>query len=112
MDNLTEKLSQLLNDPGSMKQIADMAAALGVTPGGELPAEFPAEMPEQVITALNQTKALDQKQNALAHALMPYLRPGRRERLERAMQVARLSHLAGAALRSGVPLFREEDTHV
>ncbi len=76
-----------------MKQIMDTVSALGLTiPGAEDPAKAP-ELAEQVTSVLHQAQAQDQKQQALVRALMPYLRPGRQRRLERAMQLAQLSHL-------------------
>lgn len=92
-----------------MKQIMDMAAALGVAPDGGPP---PEQLPEKISDALHHAQAIDRKQEALVHALLPYLQPGRQARLERAMQIARLSHLAGAALRSGEAPSREEADHV
>ena len=90
------QLTQILNDPGRMQQIMDMAAALGVSTQDAIPPELPATLTQ----ALEANQALDRKQDALVQALLPYLRPGRQARLERAIRIARLSHLAGAALRS------------
>ena len=89
-------LTQILNDPGRMQQIMDMAAALGISTQDAIPPELPATLTK----ALEANQALDRKQDALVQALLPYLRPGRQARLERAIRIARLSHLAGAALRS------------
>ena len=108
MDDLSQKLTQILNDPGSMQQIMDMAATLGA--GSET--SLPPELPQAMTAALSQLQVKDEKQEALVHALMPYLRPGRRVTLERAVELARLSHAAGAALRSSGLLDRKEDDHV
>ena len=43
---------------------------------------------------------LEQKQEALLNALRPFLKPNRREKLDRAIRAARLSQLAGRALKS------------
>ena len=43
----------------------------------------------------------DGKQEALLCALKPFLRPERREGIDRAMQLAKLSQLAGIALKNG-----------
>ena len=94
MDNLQEKLNQILNDPGSLNQIMEMAAALG------LPMDAPPE-PEQISKALNRAQTLGEKHQALIHALLPYLKPNRQARLERAMQVAQLTQLAGFAMGNG-----------
>ena len=94
MDNLTEKLNQLLQDPASLDQIVQMAASLG------LPMDS-APQPEQMALAMHRVQALEEKQSALINALLPYLRPGRRARLERAMEIARLTQMAGCALQTG-----------
>ena len=101
MDEITSKLNQILNDPGSMQQILDMAAAFGL-PTQELPKTIEQVDPEQMSKVLHTAEARGKKQQALIHALLPYLRPGRQARLERAMQVAHLTHLASAALGSSV----------
>ena len=107
MDDIGEKLTQILNDPGSLQQIMEVVSALGgqqtSTDGGEtgqLPQPAPPEMLEDITKMLRQAEKEDKKQEALLQALRPFLKPNRQERLERAMQVAHLSHLAGIALRS------------
>ena len=103
-----EKLDQILNDPGSMKQIMEMVSALGLQ-SPEQENQFPSpELAAQMTNVLHQAKNRDQKQENLIHALLPYLRPGKRRRLERAMQVAQLSHLAGVALQNSVLEHGEE----
>lgn len=94
MDNLTEKLNQILKDPGSLNQIMEMAASLGLS------MDAPPE-PEQVSQALNQAQVMNEKHQALIHALLPYLKPNRQARLERAMQVAQMTQLAGFAMGNG-----------
>ena len=111
MDNLTEKLTQILNDTGSLQQIINMASALGMQDPQITPPAPDPDLAEHMTEALHHAQAQEQKQQALVHALLPYLRPGRQARLERAMQIAHLSHLAGAALRSGVPKPNNEEGH-
>ena len=106
MTDLNEKLTQILNDPGSMQQIMDMAAALS----GQSNA-VPAATPETIRNALQQVRPPDPKQEALVRALLPYLRPSRQIRLERAIQVAQLSHLAGFALQTASSPPGEETDH-
>lgn len=107
MDDLSEKLTQILNDPGSIQQIMQIANALGGPPQAEAAAgappapTAPPEMMDNISRMLHQAEKNDKKREALCQALRPYLRPNRQERLERAMQIAHLSHLAGLAFRSG-----------
>ena len=101
MDNLTEKLTQILNDPGSLQQIMNMASMLSAQAPQEAAPPPDPELAQHMTQALHHAQAQEKKQQALVHALLPYLKPGRQARLERAMQIAHLSNLAGAALRSG-----------
>lgn len=106
LTDINEKLNQILNDPGSMQQIMELAASLGGSPE-QLPV-----MPDTIRNVLQQANRTDPRQEALIRALLPYLRPGRQERLERAMQIARLSHLAEFALQTASIAQEQEANHV
>ena len=91
MDQLDDALGKLLNDPGAMAQVMRLAqnllpaqtdAGSDATPGVDLPAPKPDA----------------DRRSALLAALEPYLCPARREKLRRAMQLARLSGLMKAAM--------------
>lgn len=111
MDDLARQLEQILNDPGSLNQIMTLASSLGLQPPDALSPEQGPEMAAKVNAIFSESQAREQKQQALVRALLPYLRPGRQVRLERAMQVAHLSHLAGA-LRLQAPPSGEVGEHV
>ncbi len=115
MDELQQRIESVLNDPQQMKELLALARSLGA----ELPEELQeaAEQPEtespqeptkglgalmsQPLGALLQSAGkLEQKQEALLNALRPFLKPNRREKLDRAIRAARLSQLAGRALKS------------
>jgi len=98
LDNFTEQINQILNDPGSMQQIMELASALGIDPNAAGENQSANGIPKGFAQALNHAKEREEKQQALVRALLPYLRPGHQKRLERAIQIARLSHFAGAAL--------------
>ena len=117
MDDLEQKIKSVLSDPEQMQQVLNMARALGVSiPESEEPKarEQETSPPEQnippqagvdalsepVSQLLQQAGKLEKRQENLLNALKPFLKPNRREKIDRAMQVARLSHLAGYALRS------------
>lgn len=117
MDDLEQKIQSVLSDPEQMQQVLNMARALGVSiPESEEPKarEQETSPPEQnippqagvdalsepVSQLLQQAGKLEKRQENLLNALKPFLKPNRREKIDRAMQVARLSHLAGYALRS------------
>lgn len=119
MDDLNRKLTEILQDPGRIQQIMEMASAMGLnTAESEEEAVGPSVTKEaiaQVSQVLHQTEAKERKQQTLVRALLPYLSPKRQARLERAMQISHLSRLAGAALQSNqipTPLSGEEENHV
>lgn len=103
MDDLAAKLTQILNDPGSIQQIASLAGALApeqnaLSPSGAM--DIPEEFMTGLQSAIRKVGENDEKQEALVQALSPYLKPNRRQRLQQAVKIARLSQVAGAALRS------------
>ena len=100
MDDLEEKIAQVLNDPNQMAQIMAIAGSLGLKPPEKQTAEPPLSMPPQMAAMLEQAGKMEQRQETLLRALKPFLSPGRQERIDKAMQVARLSHLADYALRN------------
>ena len=93
MDDMEEKILGILRDPQQMEQIMAIAGNLGLSPEGDAPSA-----PLPVTELLQQFGAPDDRQDALMHALAPYLKPQRRKRLERALRLAKLSHIAGFAL--------------
>ena len=108
-EGIEEKLGQILNDPDSMAKIMSMAKSFG------MPSEAPAEpsapplMDEGMMLGLMQMMQAmqhsDGKQEALLQALKPYLAPARQAKLDRAMELARISHIAGFALKNNGNLF-------
>lgn len=112
MDDLEQKIQSVLSDPAQMAQVLEMAKSLGITlPEASAP---PAEPPEAAAQpeppkpdAPPPMGGLAQRQEALLRALEPFLRPARREKIERALQIARLTNLAGGALRNKQPGTRD-----
>ena len=68
---------------------------------GRHPARRPATTPScaAILQLVRQANQKDGPQEALLAALKPYLRPDRREKLDRAMRIARISQIAGGALK-------------
>lgn len=109
-DNLEEQLNRILADPDSMAQILSLAQSFGMQP--ESPPEPPDRIPpppappidgamlQGLMHLMQQTRQTDKKQEALVRALKPYLAPERRDKLDRAMQIAQISHLVSAALQN------------
>lgn len=107
-EGLESQLNEILNDPERMAQILSMAQSFGLQPP-ETPISAPPpscvppldpEMLQSMMQLMQQAQRADGKQEALLSALKPYLAPERREKLDRAIQLARISHLAGYALRN------------
>jgi len=113
LNNLNDRIEQVLNDPESLKQISEIASAMGFLDQSQT-MEVPApEITKNLSTVMEQLHQRDQKQENLIHALLPYLKPAKRQRLERAMQIAQLSQLAGAAISSDkISIVQEALRHV
>lgn len=112
MEGLEEKLGAILKDPGMMQKIMTMAQSLGGTPSQ--PAPQPEKSPAadidlsmlQKLAGLTRQSGIDKEQQALLHALHPYLSRQRIHKLENAMRAARMARFAAAALsQSGGELF-------
>lgn len=102
-ENLEEKLSQVLNDPNSMAQLMSFAQSLGMGPPDAPPPTGPPPGDDAfvrgILQLVRQANQKDGPQETLLAALKPYLRPDRREKLDRAMRIARISQIAGGALK-------------
>ena len=108
---MIEQITQIMNDPDQMKQIMEIAASLGLGEPSSAPTEHSAEFPAELTKFLTQAQKKDEKQQALVRALLPYLRPAHQKRLENAIRVAKLSHIAGAALRTESQTSSKEVTY-
>lgn len=109
MDEMTEKLGAILNNPQMMQQIMAMAGSLSQNPP-QKPEEPPApQIPAspgdmaamQRILGLARQSGIDQNQQTLLKALSPYLSRERISKLEKAMRSAKIAALATGFLRSG-----------
>lgn len=98
MEEMEEKILGVLNDPEKMAQVMEMAKSLGFSPE-DAPAQA-ADASAPVLELLRNAGTSDHRQAALMDALVPYLKPQRREKLQRALRLAKLSHLAGYALQN------------
>lgn len=116
MEEISQKLNEILQDPARIQQIKEMASAMGLSDTTEEATEPPIiqEALQQVSHVLHQTEAKEQRQQALMRALLPYLSPRRQGKLEKAIQLSRLSRLAGVALQNSSlsSLLSEEESHV
>ena len=106
MSDMEERLNALLSNPQLMQQISAMAQAMGNTP--QESSETPPAPAGSFDPAMIQTMAqmlgnagVDHHQKALLHALSPYLSTYRVQKLERAMQAAKLAGAASGFLGAG-----------
>ena len=126
MAGLEEQLNQILSDPAAMGQIAALAKSLGLgggaagatsAPAPPAPTEGPAPAEGQAAPTaapaapqldprllrlgsrlLAEYQRPDQKGAALLAALRPFVKPARYARLDRAIQIARLSRVIRVAM--------------
>ena len=112
MDSLEEKLGAVLNNPQMMQQLMTMAQSLNsqsfpppeqprqeAVPAFSLPDLDPGML--QKLSGLARQGSIDSNQQALLHALAPYLSGHRIQKLERAMRAAKMAQFAGHAFGSG-----------
>lgn len=123
-----EKLEGILSNPQAMEQIMSLAKSLeggenSASPSASAPAPAPSDLsgllgsvgqldPKMLSTAaklFSQMGRQDDRRTALLQALRPFVKPERYAKLDKAIQIAKLSVL----IRSGLELFRaKEDDHV
>ena len=105
MDDLEGQIRQVLNDPAQMAQIMGMAQSLMGGGGSEKPHESPPPAPSDG-GLLGKLGSLMGKpaasgggsQQALLQAVRPYLSEKRQRKIDRAIQITRMAHLAKLAM--------------
>ncbi len=107
MDDLQASLGALLNNPAIMSQVMSMAQSLGQQqpPPAAPPPPPPPEsggLPDpallQKLMGLASCTGIDPNQQQLLRALSAYLSPQRIQKLEKAMQAAKLAQFAADQL--------------
>ena len=114
MSELEDQINSVLGDPAQLEKITRLAQSLmggarDSPAGPENPASGPQELfsqfgidPETIsrVGGLLGMHAQDQTNNsqALLEAMKPYLSDKRRQKIDRAMKLARLAKLAGLAM--------------
>ena len=99
MSDFEEQLNSILNDPAQMNRIAAMAQSLMGGEKRESPpkkeSDFSMPDPGRLMAGLEGGKSDDKR--ALLEAMKPYLSPHRREKLDRAMKLAKMIGMAETA---------------
>ena len=121
MNEWEEKLNTLLSDPDAMSQVVNMAQALSAQMGGSAPqgegnaapppqnaspppdagnpfsplGSIDPELLQRLIPVIKQMNRPESSEtSAFLYALRPFLKPSRRDKVDRAVQLARMIHLA------------------
>ena len=119
MEDLESAIGQILGNPERMAQILSLANSLGVGPPGPPGPDAPGPLPEgsecpeggeppllseelvgSLLSLLREAGHTDPRERQLLNALKPYCTRERQQRIDRALRIARISQVAGAALRT------------
>lgn len=113
MSEWEEKLGAILGNPQAMSQIMSLAQSLGASSQSSAPpseAEAPAPSPMTAMDGLDprlltmasrilsEYNSHEDGRTALLDALRPFVKPQRYAKLDKAIQIARLSRLIRVAL--------------
>lgn len=102
MDDLEGQIREVLGDPAQMAQIMSLAQSLMGEGGGEQQPDPPPEKAETGLLGklggLMKPSGGQSDQQALLRALRPYLSEKRQRKVDRALQITRMAHLAKLAL--------------
>ena len=107
MDGMEDKLNAILSDPNMMGRIMDMARSLSspqeLTQKECIEENGPLLDPSMLtnIASMAGKAGIDNHQQALLHALGPYLSRERIVKLEKAMRAAKLAGIATTFLGNG-----------
>lgn len=109
-EGFEDKLNQILSDPDSMAKIMNLAQSLGGPSAAsngppDPPPKPPPPPPDDafvkgILRLMQQAQHTDKRQEALLCALKPYLAPERQAKIDEALRIAKLSQLAGFALKN------------
>ena len=94
MSDFEDRLNSLLSDPEQMDRIAAMAKSLM---GSQSEPQPKSELPDMGRLMAGLGGAAKDDKRALLEAMKPYLSPHRREKLDRAMKLAKMIGMAEIA---------------
>ena len=99
MSELEDRLNSILSDPGQMEKIAGLARSLM---GGESAAPAQSAPEAALLKKLGGLMSADaqtpSREQALLTAMRPWLSQRRREKMDRAVQLARMARIARLAM--------------
>ena len=101
MSEFEDRLNRILSDPAEMEKISRLASQLMGGEGTDSEAAPPADsgIPDLngILGKLGSLGGKSDK-SALLAALSPYLKPDRRQKLQKALRLAQAARIAGVAL--------------
>ncbi len=97
MGEIEDMIGKILSDPGEMEKIGRMASELFGGGEDQSSPQTGADM-GKLLSGLMKGSSGDSDKAALVAALGPYLKPERRQKLERALRISRLASLASLAM--------------
>ena len=108
-DDLAARLEAVLSDPGQMEKIGQMAKGQMAPPDQESGKKTPERTAPDLdagpdgrfLAGLGKafTGGGRSRSAELLMAMKPYMRPEKQEKLDRAVRIARMVHIAGAVVR-------------
>ena len=98
MTELEDQLRGVLEDPQQMAQIMDLARSLMGGGAGEPPPPEAGGLTEKLGALMKQPSGGGGKQELL-QAIKPWLSEKRQRKVERAIRISRMAHLAKIALK-------------
>lgn len=98
MDDLTEKLNQVLSDPEQMARIMELAGKFGAAEETAEPDGLPFSFAPDQIGRIMAMFGSGGKEEGLVRALRPYLPPEKAQKMSRAIRCARLSKVISNVL--------------
>ena len=114
MDDFEEKLNTILSSPETMEQIMAIAGSLGGAMGGGPDGESEQQGGDdpldpgllfKLLPLLQEYQSDSGEKQALLRAMKPFLRPESQTKLDKAVQITRLTRV----LRAGMKLFRGDE---
>ena len=124
MGDFEEKLESILNNPQAMSQIMSLAQSLGgaseqpapppyqqpsVSASEDSGQQFDPQMLSGLLSLLNQYSSGEDQRTTLLNALRPFVKEQRHAKIDKVIQISKLSRMARMALE----LFRtKEGDHV
>lgn len=105
MDDFSEKINQVLSDPGQMAKIMELAKQFSADTASDvppMPQDF-AVAPEQLQRILSLLNTSGGKEECLLNALDPFLSPEKSRKMAKAVRAARMSKIISQALHDQHP---------